>query len=66
MACPLIHVRDLAKATATILEAFDDVVRGQAFNAGRATQKSISSFVTSPMCCPSSFDAMWRSPMALG
>jgi nucleoside-diphosphate-sugar epimerase len=32
---PLVHVEDIARATAAILEAPEEVVRGQAFNIGR-------------------------------
>ncbi len=35
---PLLHVRDLAAAALAVLEAPDDVVRGQAFNVGSADQ----------------------------
>jgi nucleoside-diphosphate-sugar epimerase len=35
---PLIHVRDLARATLAVLEAPDDVVRGKALNIGSAEQ----------------------------
>jgi nucleoside-diphosphate-sugar epimerase len=35
---PLIHVRDLARATLAILEAPDDAVRGEAFNIGSKAQ----------------------------
>jgi nucleoside-diphosphate-sugar epimerase len=35
---PLIHVRDVALAALTLLEAPDDIVRGQAFNIGSAAQ----------------------------
>lgn len=35
---PLVHVRDVAKATLTLLDAPEDVVRGEAFNIGSAEQ----------------------------
>jgi nucleoside-diphosphate-sugar epimerase len=35
---PLIHVRDLARATLAVLDAPDDVVRGRALNIGSAEQ----------------------------
>jgi nucleoside-diphosphate-sugar epimerase len=35
---PLVHVRDLARATLALLEAPDKVVRGEAFNIGSAEQ----------------------------
>jgi nucleoside-diphosphate-sugar epimerase len=35
---PLIHVRDVARATAALLEAPRDVVHGQAFNVGQETE----------------------------
>ena len=35
---PLVHVRDVARATLTLLEAPDDLVRGEAFNIGSAAQ----------------------------
>jgi nucleoside-diphosphate-sugar epimerase len=35
---PLVHVRDVARATLALLGASEDVVRGQAFNIGSAAQ----------------------------
>jgi nucleoside-diphosphate-sugar epimerase len=35
---PLIHIEDIARATAAMLEAPEDVVRGQAFNVGTASE----------------------------
>ena len=43
---PLVHVRDVARATLTLLEAPDDLVRGEAFNIGSAAQNT--AFVSSP------------------
>jgi nucleoside-diphosphate-sugar epimerase len=35
---PLVHIRDIAKATLTLLEAPPDLIRGEAFNIGSADQ----------------------------
>ena len=45
---PLIHVRDLSSAALAILEAPDDLVRGEAFNVGSAEQNYLSA--TSRAC----------------